>query len=252
MQALMLVLQAFKDNNRQNTAGEHRWVIISREGSAVTCDLNIPVDPHASIHANYQFASVTLLTGDNASLSPILAVFLKKQLKKRVSLATLGTKAEMLQLFHYEGKRKPWIACDSIHSVSTLIYRLLNEANQINQRTQTLDQRLVEAITLMRNNTEEPLPPKELAFHLGVSRRQLERLFRKHLDTTPAKYYLNIRLWQAKKLLQTTKRLVIQISVTCGFANAAHFSRAYMQCFGIPPSKEKNYQPPVADAGQAD
>ena len=148
-------------------------------------------------------------------------------------------------------REKPWIICNNIHSVSTLIYRLLNEANQISHRVQKLDRRLVEAITLMQSNVEEPLPPNELAFHLNISRRQLERLFRKHLDTTPAKYYLNVRLWHAKKLLQTTKRPVIQIGDACGFANAAHFSRAYAHCFGFPPSREKNYQPPaVNDASE--
>ena len=106
MQALMLVLQAFKDNNRQNTRGHHQWVIISRDGSLITCDLNIPVNAHASIYSDYEFASITLLTGENTDISPILSVFLKKQLKKNALLATLGSKAETLSLFHHDGSRK--------------------------------------------------------------------------------------------------------------------------------------------------
>ena len=45
--------------------------------------------------------------------------------------------------------------------------------------------RVVEAVALMESNVEEPLSMEDLAAYVGVSRRQLERLFHKHLDCTP-------------------------------------------------------------------
>ena len=57
-----------------------------------------------------------------------------------------------------------------------------------------LSPKLAEAIDLMQNNIEDPLSPQEVAGHVGVSLRQLERLFKKYRNTTPQRYYLRLRL----------------------------------------------------------
>ncbi len=240
MQALMLVLQAFRGNQRYYATNHSQWVLLSMDGAEVVCDLGIHVMPYASIDSNYNLASVTLLTGENNFLSPVMSVFLKKQLNRGALLAILGEKAETIKLFHYESARKPWITCHDTMLISTLVYRLFNEKNLNNHNTHKLDNRLINTITLMKNNTEEPLALKEIAFHLGISKRHTERLFRKYLNTTPAKYYLNIRLWKAKKMLQRTKTPIIQVSTACGFVSASHFSRAYTNYFNIAPSHENN------------
>ena len=57
---------------------------------------------------------------------------------------------------------------------------------------------------MMEANVEEPLEQEMLARYVGLSRRQLERLFRKHLGRTPAQYYLELRLERARHLLYQT------------------------------------------------
>ena len=54
--------------------------------------------------------------------------------------------------------------------------------------------KLTEAVTLMEANIEEPISLDELSSYVGISRRQLERLFQKHLQCVPTRYYLEIRL----------------------------------------------------------
>ncbi|WP_227699754.1 helix-turn-helix domain-containing protein, partial [Raoultella ornithinolytica] len=51
----------------------------------------------------------------------------------------------------------------------------------------------------MERHTEDPLPLDDLAQKVSLSRRQVERLFEKHLGTTPHKYYLLLRLQKAKQ-----------------------------------------------------
>ncbi len=99
--------------------------------------------------------------------------------------------------------------------------------------------RLRDALDLMLANIEEPLGADELASLVGISRRQLERLFRKHLDTVPSRHYLQIRLEHARKLLQQENAPVVQVALDCGFANASHFSTAYRNQFGSTPSEER-------------
>ncbi|MFB9888148.1 GlxA family transcriptional regulator [Balneatrix alpica] len=100
--------------------------------------------------------------------------------------------------------------------------------------------KLIEAVTLMEANVEEPLSPDDLAMHVGVSRRHLERLFKKHLDTVPSKFYLELRLERARQMLQQTDKSVVQVGLACGFSSASHFSTTYRNHFGITPREERN------------
>ncbi|WP_448216052.1 GlxA family transcriptional regulator [Endozoicomonas sp. 2B-B] len=96
-----------------------------------------------------------------------------------------------------------------------------------------------EATQLMAANIEEPLGADELASLVGISRRQLERLFRKYLDTVPSRHYLKLRLECARKLLRETDRPVVDVGVACGFSNASHFSTAYKNHFDLTPREER-------------
>lgn len=99
--------------------------------------------------------------------------------------------------------------------------------------------RLTEAVTLMEANLEEPISLDELSRYVGISRRQLERLFQKHLNCVPTRYYLNLRLNRARLLLLQTSKSIVDIALACGFISAPHFSKCYRDMFGIPPRDER-------------
>jgi transcriptional regulator GlxA family with amidase domain len=99
--------------------------------------------------------------------------------------------------------------------------------------------RLSEAVALMEANIEEPISPNELASHVGLSRRQLERLFQQHLHCVPTRYYLELRLERARQLLLQTSKPVADIAMACGFSSAPHFSKCYRDTFGLPPRDER-------------
>lgn len=98
---------------------------------------------------------------------------------------------------------------------------------------------LVEAMELMAANIEEPLALSEIADATGVSLRQLERLFHRYHDVTPAQYYLALRLRRARELLAHTSAPIMQITVACGFQTASHFCKAYRAQFGHSPSDHR-------------
>ncbi len=98
---------------------------------------------------------------------------------------------------------------------------------------------LYEAVQLMEANIEEPLTTDDLAQHLDISRRQLERLFKKHLDSVPSKYYVQIRLEVARQMLLSTNISITEIALRCGFSSGAHFSTSYRSMYQITPSEER-------------
>ena len=98
---------------------------------------------------------------------------------------------------------------------------------------------LREVVKLMDANLEEPLELEQLAVYAGRSRRQLERLFKEQLGTTPQRYYLELRITEARRLLQHTELSQVEVLVACGFVSPSHFSKCYSAYFGYRPSKEK-------------
>lgn len=99
--------------------------------------------------------------------------------------------------------------------------------------------KLSEALQLMEANVEEPLSTEDVSALVGLSRRQLERLFKQHLDTLPSRYYLELRLSRARHLLQRTAKSIVQVGLSCGFSSGPHFSTAYRVHFGITPREER-------------
>ena len=99
---------------------------------------------------------------------------------------------------------------------------------------------MIQVAELMEENIEKPLSLEDIARTAGLSRRQIERLFRRHLDCVPKRYYLEIRLRRARELLLQTAMPIMDVTTSCGFKSPPHFSRCYRALFGHPPSAERH------------
>ena len=102
--------------------------------------------------------------------------------------------------------------------------------------------KLLAVIADMEDNIEEPLSQTELADMAALSTRQLERLFRKYLSSTPTRYYLNLRLQRAQQLLSQTSMSILSVALACGFVSASHFSKCYRERYGRTPRTERAAQ----------
>ena len=97
--------------------------------------------------------------------------------------------------------------------------------------------KLVEIGRLMHENIEEPLSLEQLCAHVGVSRRQVERLFDKYLGTSPLQYYRGLRLDHARALLRETDLSITEVGLASGFASESAFLKGFRTRFGVSPSK---------------
>ena len=110
---------------------------------------------------------------------------------------------------------------------------------QISARYKVHNAKVVQAIERMEQHLESPLDSQALAAPLGITRRQLERLFQEHLAVSPLQLYLRLRLERARHLLRQTSMGVIEIGLACGFASASAFSRAYRRQYAAAPSADR-------------
>ena len=99
--------------------------------------------------------------------------------------------------------------------------------------------KLSQVIRMMEHNIEDPISPASLAKEVGMSTRQLERLFRRYLNRSPKRYYMELRLAKARNLLMQTDMSVINVALACGFASPSHFSKCYRAQYDTTPYRER-------------
>lgn len=106
-------------------------------------------------------------------------------------------------------------------------------------RTGISHSKLLGAIAHMEAYLENPVAVPDIADASGLSKRQLERLFKDKLGKTPSRYYLELRLGRARLLLRQTEMPILQVAVASGFHSASYFARCYRSHFGHSPKQER-------------
>lgn len=152
-----------------------------------------------------------------------------------------GGAASMDMMLHrlrddYGSDLATWVADQMVYTVP----RVHSDAQRLSlkSRPEVRNPKLLMAMQVMENNIEDPLTPDEISDVVGLSTRQLERLFAKYLTISPKRHYLRIRLEKGRNLLRQTDLSVTDVCVACGFKSLSHFSKSYRANYGIPPGME--------------
>lgn len=105
------------------------------------------------------------------------------------------------------------------------------------------DTRVSRALLLMEQALFEPRPIRSLAAELGLSVRQLERLFQEHLGESPQESYMALRLKHAQWMLTHTRQSSSVIAAELGFSDCSHFGRSFKAHYGMTPAKFRRAAP---------
>ncbi len=109
--------------------------------------------------------------------------------------------------------------------------------------------KLARVIEFMENHIEDPISPSDLANEVDMSTRQLERLFRRYLNRSPKRYYMELRLERARNLLMQTDMSVISVALATGFTSPSHFSKCYRAHYNTTPYRERGTHGSEEDEG---
>lgn len=126
-----------------------------------------------------------------------------------------------------------------------MVYNAVRESTaaqrvSIQSRHGMRNDHLSRAIAILQSRMEEPLSPSDLAEMLGISTRQLERLFDKYLNTSPKRYITEMRLHRARNLIVQTEQPITDIAMACGFNSTSHFSKLFRSFYGISPLAQRS------------
>ncbi|QIE43673.1 GlxA family transcriptional regulator (plasmid) [Rhodobacteraceae bacterium SC52] len=95
---------------------------------------------------------------------------------------------------------------------------------------------LVTTVDMMETHIADPLTVEQLATLADMSPRHLQRLFRDRMGLSLIRFYRDLRLDKARDLLSQTGLPILEVALATGFANGAHFARAFRDKFGTRPS----------------
>jgi AraC-like DNA-binding protein len=90
---------------------------------------------------------------------------------------------------------------------------------------------------LLHRKPCHPWTLDELAVEVGASRSVLVERFTRFLGEPPLTYLASWRMQLAARLLQTTRKTVIELALDVGYESEAAFNRAFKREFGLPPAQ---------------
>jgi len=133
----------------------------------------------------------------------------------------------------------------SVAVADQMVYNAVRNATaaqrvSLQSRNGMRNKHLAKAIQVMHDNLETPISPTVIARDLGISTRQLERLFGKYLNASPKKYFMEMRLERARHLLLQSEASITEVAMACGFDSPGHFSRVYRSAFGVTPMLQRD------------
>lgn len=189
----------------------------------------------AAIHWDYHDA----FTEKFSKVSLVRSVFVADEKHITASGGT-ATADLMLHLIEQEHGHDLSVAVSDM-----MVYASVREATSeqkvsFQSRKGVRNPHMARAIQMMRDALEDPIPPSAIAGEIGISVRQLERLFGRFFNTSPKRYYMELRLERARNLLLHTEMSVSEIAFACGFHSVGHFGRIYRSRFNTSPSAQRN------------
>lgn len=116
-----------------------------------------------------------------------------------------------------------------------------HQTTSLAARLGTRHDKLLQAAAFLEARIEEEFDLDACAGHLGLSRRQIERLFHRYLDTTPVRYMNDLRLARGRALLAETDMKVTEVAVACGYASTSHFSKSFRKKYGVSPYRFSHF-----------
>lgn len=147
-------------------------------------------------------------------------------------------KEQLAQTITRNKQRSDWVRMES-HGIALQLYARFMEKATV--KPYVSDERIMKAISYVRNHLDKPIPLQQLADELELSEGHFIRLF-KQATGMPPKLYVNMkRIERAQHLLHTTNQSVKDIGFSLGYPDDSYFVRAFKRIIGMTPVEYRNY-----------
>lgn len=150
-----------------------------------------------------------------------------------------------ISVFHHvAAMSKEWYQSDSIKKlqVKGIFYQMVYEILEQMERQNVIAVKpdlVAQAVRYIHERYREPITLETLLEHLDCSSRQLLRVFKKQVRTSPIDYLIQLRMSKAKHLLLSTDFTLKEIAENVGYTDSYYFSRIFKKYEGASPTSFK-------------
>jgi transcriptional regulator GlxA family with amidase domain len=110
------------------------------------------------------------------------------------------------------------------------------------------DPRVRRAMLQIEQNLSTPQKVEDIAQGVGLSKRQLERIFRKVVGKSIQKFSRDLRVFYGLWLLTNSDKTITTVATESGFSDISHFNRLFRAAFGRAPSALRQEGPAAMKA----
>ena len=111
------------------------------------------------------------------------------------------------------------------------------QPNEFGGNEAIFSQRVLKVIRTMEENISEPISMQEMTKIVGMSTRQIERVFQETFDQSPGKFYRLIRAKKARALIEETLIPLVEIAVATGYGSVSTLARTIRAEYGETPAQ---------------
>jgi AraC family transcriptional regulator len=90
--------------------------------------------------------------------------------------------------------------------------------------------------TWIENHLAEEFDLERLAAEVSLSKFHFHRLFKQATGISPAKFQLNARMSEARRLLRESKERVVAIAMDLGYSSPSHFAQVFRREMRMTPT----------------
>jgi AraC-like DNA-binding protein len=203
---------------------------------------------HKSIGGKTPLSQMVIVFDPAKMILPMVQKYFKKIVQSSEagkycfhSSSTWLLEEEILKTILYEMRRQKEGYCENVkllfnELIMVLSRNLTAEAPSVEMRN-IKDARITKIISYVDSHYFEPLNSILAAKYVGISPRNLQKIFKKNLKVSFKEYLLRRRIEEAKNLLQTPNLQITRICFECGFDSLQSFNRVYKKYQKTSPSE---------------
>jgi AraC-like DNA-binding protein len=118
-----------------------------------------------------------------------------------------------------------------------LLQILMLEFQRVNSRERESGDPIIYLRKYIMENFHQDISVKDLASQSGYSYHHFRRIFKQHAGLSPVNYLINIRVENAKKLLESSQHKMSTIAQSCGFSTSSQFCSMFKEYTGLTPAE---------------
>lgn len=148
---------------------------------------------------------------------------------------------DQLELHWYADRRRGWCLTTKLplHNAAGQVTGLVGISRDVRPpgETAALPAGVATAVAWLQGNFSGPVSAASFAAQAGMAPGRFARVTKRLFGLSPQQMIAQTRLQAATSLLESSRRSIAEIAVSCGFMDHSAFTRAFKTALGLTPTQ---------------